>query len=434
MKTTKLIAFGALALPLSGVSMPITAFVPAFYAGHIGLSLGTIGIALMALRMADVFVDLSIGYFSDNTKTKYGRRRPWIAAGVILLVPSIWMSYVPVGEVGITYLLVWVGIAYLGWSLVNIPYSAWSADLSSEPTERRRIAGWREVGSLAGSFMALTVPFATAFYGHGIDDVTMRWLAILVCSTLIVGGLLTLNVRENHTVKIERSSWSAGLKYMVSNKPFRLFFLFSFLGYLSSAVMSATFVLYTTYYVGSPTLAGPFFLAYFAAAILAMGPAVKMSNRFGKHKTTAVSMAVWTILFMIIALLPPEQPVLFGVFFIASGVFTAAPLALFPALLADVSDYAAVKTGRQEAGQYFAVWNTVQKATSAIGVGVALPLLGVLGFNPQNVTDDGLQALRFVCLIIPALPYLAASILIWYFPLTDRRQKVIRKKLLKAGL
>ncbi|MEM8985831.1 MAG: MFS transporter [Pseudomonadota bacterium] len=433
MKTTKLIAFGALALPLAGVTMPITAFIPAFYAGQMGLSLGTIGIALMVLRMADVFVDLGIGYFSDTTKTKYGRRRPWIAVGVVLLLPAVWMSYIPMGGADIRYLLIWVGIAYLGWSLVNIPYSAWSAELSSEPTERRRIAGWREVGHLAGMFTALVVPFVTAFYGHGIDSVTMKWLAFVVCPLLVIGALLTLSIRETVDVKIEKLNWSSGLKFMAVNKPFRQFFLFSFFVYLSSAVMQATFVLYVTYYVASPTLAGPLFLGYFAAAIAATGPAVKISGRFGKHKTTAVSMGVWVLLFLAIALLPPQQPVLFGVCFVLSGVFAAAPLTLSPALLADVSDYATMKTGRQEAGQYFAIWNTIQKATSAIGVGVALPMLGVLGFNPQDVTNEGLQALRFVCLVIPVLPYVAASILIWNFPLTDRRQDIIRRRLLKTG-
>ncbi len=433
MKTTKLIAFGALALPLAGVTMPITAFIPAFYAGQMGLSLGTIGIALMVLRAADVFVDLGIGYFSDSTKTKYGRRRPWIAVGVVLLIPSVWMAYVPAGEVDITYLLIWVGIAYLGWSLVNIPYSAWSADLSSEPTERRRIAGWREVGHLAGMFTALIVPFVAAFYGHGIDSVTMKWLAFVVCPMLAVGAFLTLSIREKLDVQSEKPNWSSGLKFMMANKPFRQFFSFSFLVYLSAAVMQATFVLYTTYYVASPTLAGPLFLGYFAAAIVATGPAVKISGRLGKHKTTAISAGVWTILFLGIAALPPEQPILFGVLFVLSGVFAAAPLTLSPALLADVSDYAAMKTGRQEAGQYFAVWNTIQKATSAIGVGIALPMLGVLGFDPQNVTDDGLQALRVVCLVVPAIPYVAASVVIWYFPLTDRRQDIIRRRLLKMN-
>ena len=124
MKRTKLIAFAALALPLAGVTMPITAFVPAFYASQMGLSLATIGVALMALRIADVFVDLLIGYLSDATKTKYGRRRPWIAAGVVLLIPAIWMCYAPVGDVTIAYLMIWAGLAYIGWSLVNIPYSA----------------------------------------------------------------------------------------------------------------------------------------------------------------------------------------------------------------------------------------------------------------------------------------------------------------------
>ena len=426
----RLIAFAALALPLAGVTMPITAFIPAFYSSQMGLSLGTIGFALMALRFADVFVDLIIGYLSDNTKSKFGRRRPWIIGGTILLLPAIWMCYVPPSSVTIQYLLIWVGVAYLGWSLVNIPYSAWSADLSSEPTERRRIAGWREVGHLAGIFFALSIPFVAAFFGYGIDSVTMRWLAYLVCPMLVIGAVLTTRIREPKSIGAERPNWNAGLRYMISNKPFRQFFLFSFLAYAAQAFVQATFVLYVTFYVASPTLAGPLFLGYFAIAILATGPSVKVSERFGKHKTTAISMAIWTVIFFTIATLEPNEPILFGILFLLSGVAAAAPMTLAPALLADVSDYATMKTGRKEAGQYFAVWNTIQKATSAVGVGVALPLLGWLGFNPHEVTEDGLQALRIVCFIIPALPYLAASFVLWNFSLSDSRQSIIRRRLL----
>lgn len=434
MKRSRLVAFAALALPLAGVTMPVTAFVPAFYAAEMGLALGTIGVALMTLRIADVFVDLAIGYFSDGTKTSWGRRRPWIAGGVVLLVPAVWMSYAPSGDVTLFYLMFWVGLSYLGWSLVNIPYSAWSADLSSDPIERRKIAGWREIGSLSGIFVALAVPFATAFFGHGIDAVTMRWLAIVVCPLLVLCAAATLSTPDTAASEAERPNWTKGLRYMLVNRPFRHFFLFSFLAYVSQAFVQATFVLYVAYYVASPTLAGPLFLAYFAVAIAATGPAVKISERFGKHRTVAASMVVWTLLFFAIALLEPGQPVPFGILFVLSGMASAAPLSLTPALLADVSDYAAMKTGRREAGQYFAIWNVVQKATSAAGVGIALPLLGALGFDPKNVTDAGLEALRIVCFIVPALPSLGAAILLWYFPLTDRRQAVIRKRLMQREI
>ncbi|MEM6680879.1 MAG: MFS transporter [Pseudomonadota bacterium] len=432
MRKTQLIAFGALAIPLTGVTVPVTSFVPAFYGAQMGLSLATIGVALATLRVLDVFVDLAIGYSSDITKTRFGRRRPWIAAGIVLLFPAVWMTYAPPEVVDIRYLLIWVGLAYLGWSLVNIPYSAWSADLSSDPAERRRIAGWREFGHLAGTFIVLSVPFATALYGHGIDRFTMQWLAYVVCPLFLVGGFLTLRTPEKTDLQITRPNWTGGLRYMLSNKPFRQYVVFSFLAYLSSALVQATFVLYVAYYVASPKLAGPIFLAYFACAIVAVAPAVKASTILGKHKTMALCMLLWTLSFSAIAFLPPKEPAAFGFLFILSGAFSAAPLTLAPAILADVSDYAFMKTGRQEAGQYFAIWNTIQKATSAIGVGVALPLIGLLGFDPENVTEEGLEALRFVCFILPALPYGIAAFVIWRFPLTDRRQDIIRRKLLKV--
>jgi len=74
----RLLGFGSLAIPLSGAGLPLVLFIPQLYASHFGLSLATIGFIFFLGRFWDVASDPIVGTLSDRTRTRFGRRRPWI--------------------------------------------------------------------------------------------------------------------------------------------------------------------------------------------------------------------------------------------------------------------------------------------------------------------------------------------------------------------
>ena len=110
-------------------SIPVVLYLPFVYSRDMGLSLGDVGTILFVARLSDVITDPLIGYFSDKTQTRLGRRKPWIVVGSLILMCSAYMLFNPPAGVGNGYLLIWAVLLWLGWTMVNIPYYAWGLSL-----------------------------------------------------------------------------------------------------------------------------------------------------------------------------------------------------------------------------------------------------------------------------------------------------------------
>ena len=122
-------------------SIPVGLYLPLVYSKDLGLSLTEIGLVLMLARISDVITDPLIGALSDRTKSRFGKRKPWIAAGTVLMMLSAFQLFNPeaLNQMPITkwYLLGWSILLWLGWTMVNIPYYAWGAELSDDYYEGR---------------------------------------------------------------------------------------------------------------------------------------------------------------------------------------------------------------------------------------------------------------------------------------------------------
>jgi len=139
-----LAAYALPALPAAMLGLPLLIFLPAYYVETTTLSLTAIGAVLLVARLWDVAVDPAIGALSDRTHTRFGRRKPWILAALPFVLVGSFMLFDPPTEAGAGYLLLWLLVVYLGWSMVQIPHQAWGAELSSDYAERSHIAAWRE--------------------------------------------------------------------------------------------------------------------------------------------------------------------------------------------------------------------------------------------------------------------------------------------------
>ncbi|MFM8353885.1 MAG: MFS transporter, partial [Gammaproteobacteria bacterium] len=131
-------------LPYSLAYMPVVNFIPSFYSADLGVPLAVVGFAIFATRLSDIVTDPVIGVMSDRTRSRFGRRKPFIAVGLPLLMLAVWMLFVPSqGMASGTYLLVWFLVLYLAYTLIDIPYRAWGAELSTDYDDRSRVKAWR---------------------------------------------------------------------------------------------------------------------------------------------------------------------------------------------------------------------------------------------------------------------------------------------------
>lgn len=154
----RLAAFSALMVPISAAQVPIANFVPAFYAQQFGFSLATLGLIFLAERVWGALADPMVGALSDRTHSRFGRRRPWMAAGAALYGLATLAIFFPPAGVSPLYLGAALFTFYLGWAMVQIPYLAWSGEVSGEYHQRTRIATFMTVAGSSSLLLVLCCP------------------------------------------------------------------------------------------------------------------------------------------------------------------------------------------------------------------------------------------------------------------------------------
>ncbi len=137
-------AFASPAIPIAALGLPLVVYLPPFYAEDMGLGLSIVGTIFMITRFWDVFTDPVLGILSDKVKTPLGRRRHWIVLSVPILMICVYKVFMPQPPVTGTYLLFWMVLLYVGWTLLTISHMSWGAELSPDYYERSRVQGWRE--------------------------------------------------------------------------------------------------------------------------------------------------------------------------------------------------------------------------------------------------------------------------------------------------
>ena len=153
-----LTAYSLPSAPLSMLNMMLIVYMPPFYAAAIGLDLAAVGGVFFLARLWDAFIDPVVGNLSDKTNSKWGRRKPWIALGVPVMLFVFYFFSFPPENTSSTYLLVVAFFFYVASTIVQIPYLSWGAELSRDYHERTRITGYREAATMIGIILATCIP------------------------------------------------------------------------------------------------------------------------------------------------------------------------------------------------------------------------------------------------------------------------------------
>ena len=153
-----LLAYGLPGLPLALLSLPLVIYLPVYYTEQLGLPLLALGAAVFVARLFDIVSDPLIGLFSDRLKRHGVPRRLFLLVGTPLLAFAIQQLFVAPDDACIAYLFAWNLLAYLGWTLLYVPYLAWGAELSDAYHVRTQLAGSREGFAIIGIFAAIALP------------------------------------------------------------------------------------------------------------------------------------------------------------------------------------------------------------------------------------------------------------------------------------
>lgn len=422
----RLAAYGLPGLPLAALLLPLFVYLPTYYAEDLGLGFALVGSLLLIARLSDVVTDPLIGLLSDRFGWPLGRRRSWMLFGLPLLMISAHQLFLPPPDAGALYLLGWSVAVYLGATMVQLPYSAWGAELSVDYNERSTIAAARESFVVAGTLLAAGLPALLAL-DRGDALGAIGW-GLLILLPLAV-GLAAAMVPEGRAAGISRLTWRRGLQVIYRNKPFRRLLIAYFLNSIANGLPATLFLLYVSHVLAAPDWAGALLFIYFACGVAAIPLWLHASQLWGKHRTWMGAMLLNSVIFALVPLLGPGDLWWFLAVCIGTGMALGADLTLPASMQADVVDLDTLKSGRPRTGIYFALWGIATKLALALAVGIAFPLLQATGFSAEVGTqsDSALLALALLYALVPVAFKLAAVALFLGYPITAERQLRIRR-------
>ena len=418
-----------------------------FYTDVFGISAAVVGSIFLLARIWDALNDPIMGLVADRTRSKWGRFRPyllWMAIpyGVIgfgcFLVPD-WSMGAKATYAAVTYVL--FGMIY---TAINLPYSGLMAVISPNSLERTKVAGFRFIGANSGGlFVALCIPLLVQFFGaddelHGYQ-VTMGLVACLATILFFV-TFATTKERVEPPVG-QSSSVLRDIADLFRNKPCFLLFLVGLLFLGSLSVHLAAVPFYFKYYaqnsyelfgwqLQTQELIGVFFTWGTICALLGVLMTRHVVNMLGKTNAFLILMAISSMLWFPQYYLGPEDVSTLFVLEGFSAFFAGPTPAIVFAMYADTVDYSEMKTGRRSTGLVMSFASLGMKTGWAIGGALGGWVLAWSGYIPnQGQTPEAIQGIRAMLGWIPAGMGIAAGLLMFLHPLTDKRMKEVSEDL-----
>lgn len=424
----RLIAYGFPGLPLAVLGLPLYVYLPTYYARDLMLGAATVGAVLMAARVFDVITDPLAGWISDQLLPSRFRRRAMLLAGAPILLLGVGMLFLPPAGAGAFWLLGGTTLAYLGWTLMDIPHAAWSAELSCGYHERSRLAASREGFRAFGVFLALGLPLVV---GNGNNlGATLHYLFAIVAVTLPLSVCIAATCLSEPNWVSRSSLWTFRLRALLTNRPLRRLLLAYLLDGLANGLPATLFLLFTTecLAIAEPT---SLLILYFGMGVLGVPIWLGLARRVGKHRAWAVSLALAVLSFLAVPWLGPKQVELFTATVALTGLTLGADMALPVAMQADVVDVDTALGGGRRAGLLFGLWSMATKLALALAVGIAFPLLELFGYDPRLTTQpaSALNALGWLYAGLPALMKSVCVYLAWHFPLDARAHAQILREI-----
>lgn len=425
------------ALPLAIILFPAYAILPSFYASHTRIPLAVIGVILLASRLFDAVIDPLIGYLSDNTRSRWGPRKPWLVAGTIASMICVYPLYVPASDVGPVYYSIWFLLFYLSFTLIEIPHKAWGTDLVRSYMERTEVSTYLGVSFALGNLVFAVVPFYPSFMGHGYDAETLRAVAIIVMALLpLTVGCAVALVPEGRVVARQRTTWRGLIRGVLSNQPFRCLLLIFVLAGFGQGMFYGAVYLFVNAVLGL-RLYFPFVLVADALCTFVAVPVwYRLIGRFEKHRAWGIGMIGSAFAVAAMAVITPGRDgLMLLLLLVVLRAATGAVIYVAPqALLGDVVDYDILRTRCNRAGNYQALMALVTKANGAAGGGLALVLVAMFGFKAGSGNAlSAVTGFKIVVLVVSSIIVGCSGIVSWQFPLDRHRHDVVRRRILSRS-
>jgi GPH family glycoside/pentoside/hexuronide:cation symporter len=396
------------------------------------------GLIFMVGRFWDAASDPIAGYLSDRTRTRWGRRRPWLFAAAPLLAVAPLLTWSPPHSLEGVALALWVGAGLVlletAFTLLYIPHAALGAELSLAHHERTRVFGYRQVALHLGFFCA--VPGMSLLIEAGDRRAAAFWLMLaggLGSAALVALAAARLREREAFQGRGGARPLSA-LRDVLRNPHARLLLVVLLIENIGQASLLILVPYHAQYVVGDESLLPLVSSAYMVTSLLVVPIGLPLSRRMGKKRLWAWCMALSGSAYGLMFFAGPGDALYVCACAALIGVGNGIGLMVGPSVQADIVDYDELVTGERKEGMYFATLNFVRKAASAITGFLTGLALQWVGFVPNiEQTETTKLAIRSLQALFPFASFALGLALFLRFRLGESEHARIRAQLARRA-
>jgi GPH family glycoside/pentoside/hexuronide:cation symporter len=349
----------------------------------------TIGAIFFLSKLWDAVSDPVVGFLSDRTRSRLGRRRSWMLGSALPVAGFGLMLWSPPQSLSPSELALWVGVAifgfYTAYTTFYVPQLALGAELSFEGRERTRVFGARQVGSAIGLLLAFSLG-APLLENHETARTTaadLAWIGGIAC---VLSILIATPLLPREPVSSEGRGGRnllVALRDVWRNPHARLLLFVYFIEVFGIGGTSAMTAYILKYVTKAEKLIGFIFLAYTITSVLSIPLWIWLGSRFERHRIWLFAMGLGAIGYGLILFQGEGRVALMVASSLINGLAASCGATLGQAIKADVVDYDEYLTGERKEGAYFATWNFAGKLGTGLMMALAGFALQAAGFEPN---------------------------------------------------
>lgn len=450
------IAYGAGDLGPAIVANILIFYLSPFLTDVAGLNPTLAGQTQLIGKVWDAVNDPMVGVMSDKTKSRLGRRYPWILAGAIPFGFFFFLQYIvpkfsenaESQQWGLFWYYTFISIV-LGWlyTVVNLPYTAMTPEMTQDYDERTSLNSFRFAFSIGGSIVSLVL---VGLIGSQFADLGQRYMAIgAICGIVSVLPLFwcvwgtydrmkAIGLNRSEAEQPVSLPFLQQIKIAFSNGPFLFvvgIYLCSWLSFQLTAAIIPYFVA-SWMRLNDPWAVPKVVLAVQLTAMLMLPVWNRMSHRIGKRGVYFAGMVLWIIAQGGLFFLQPGQVTLMYILAMMSGFGVSVAYLIPWSMLPDVIELDELRTGQRREGIFYSFVTFLQKVCLGVAVAVVLQQLGNAGYVPPTnevplpvQPEAVLWAIRSSIGPVPTVALLIGMVLTYFYPITKEVHTEIRLKL-----